>query len=434
MPRAGLLKPASRFVGAHTFSSLQIRNYRLYFIGQGISLSGTWMQVIGQAWLVLKLSGSGTALGFVVALQFLPVLLLAPWGGVIADRFYKRRLLYLTQTCSGVLALTLAMLTATNVVRLWMVYVLAALLGLVNALDNPTRQTFVHEMAGRDRLRNAVTLNAIEVNLTRVLGPAMAGAIIATLGLAPCFFINAGSYVAVLVCLFLMDGKELYVAEPVERQKGQLREGFRYVLRTPILRDVLLLMAIIGTLTYEFSVSLPLLAKYTFNGSAGSYAWLSGAMGAGAVAGGLVAASRSRTRLRGLIWSAFGCGITIVLTSISPSLALACAGMVLVGAFSIGFTALSNTILQRESKPNMRGRVMSLWTVAFLGSTTLGGPLVGWIGGHANPRWALGVGGCAALLAGFVGLLAMRGYRSHAAAEERASLVPTSAEENPQTL
>jgi MFS family permease len=213
-------------IGRNTFSSLSIRNYRLYFIGQGISLSGTWMQIIGQSWLVLKLTGSGTALGLVTALQFLPMLILAPWGGVVADRFNKRRLLYITQSAAGILALVLAVLVAVNIVKLWMVYLLAAALGLVNSIDNPTRQTFVYELAGRNELRNAVTLNSTEINLTRVIGPALASAIIATIGLAPCFFINAASYVAVLVCLLLMRGQELYTVEPVQRARGAVARGF----------------------------------------------------------------------------------------------------------------------------------------------------------------------------------------------------------------
>lgn len=399
-------------IGRNTFSSLRIRNYRLYFIGQGISLSGTWMQIIGQSWLVLKLTGSGTALGFVTALQFLPILILAPWGGVVADRFNKRRLLYITQSAAGILALVLAVLVATSIVKLWMVYLLAAALGLVNSIDNPTRQTFVYELAGSDELKNAVTLNSTEINLTRVIGPALAGAIIATIGLAPCFFINAASYVAVLVSLLLMRGQELYTVEPVQRARKQLREGFLYVRNTPILRDALVMMAIIGTLTYEFQVTLPLMAKYTFHGNAGTYAWLTAAMGAGAVIGGLATAGRRKTAPRGLIVTALAFGAAVLVAAFSPSLLTAILAMVIVGVFSISFTALDNTILQQASDPNMRGRVMALWTVAFLGSTPVGGPIIGWIGEQSNPRWALAAGGLAALAAGIYGVIAMRNYPS----------------------
>jgi MFS family permease len=433
-------KPTSRIsgsakkIGRNTFSSLRIRNYRLYFIGQGISLSGTWMQIIGQSWLVLKLSGSGTALGLVTALQFLPMLILAPWGGVVADRFNKRKLLYITQSAAGILGLVLGVLVATNLVKLWMVYVLAAALGLVNSIDNPTRQTFVYEVAGRDELRNAVTLNSTEINLTRVIGPVLAGVVIATLGLAPCFFINAASYTAILVCLIMMHSQELHTVEPVPRARGQLREGFRYVRNTPVLRDVLVMMAIIGTLTYEFQVTLPLLAKYTFHGNASSYAWLTAAMGGGAVLGGLVTASRRKSAPRELIVTALIFGVAVLLAAFSPSLATAILAMVFVGVFSIAFTALDNTILQLESAPNMRGRVMALWTVAFLGSTPIGGPLIGWIGEHFNPRWALAVGGFAALAAGLYGLLAMKGYPSHEVPADSTLQPSVSTKEDTQVL
>lgn len=392
------------------------------------------MQIIGQSWLVLKLTGSGTALGLVTALQFLPMLILAPWGGVVADRFNKRRLLYITQSAAGILALVLAVLVAVNIVKLWMVYLLAAALGLVNSIDNPTRQTFVYELAGRNELRNAVTLNSTEINLTRVIGPALAGAIIATIGLAPCFFINAVSYVAVLVCLLLMRGQELYTVEPVQRARGQLREGFRYVRNTPILRDVLVMMAIIGTLTYEFQVTLPLLAKYTFHGNAGSYALLTAAMGTGAVIGGLATASRRKTAPRGLIVTALAFGAAVLMAAFSPSLLTAILAMVIVGVFSISFTALDNTILQQASDPNMRGRVMALWTVAFLGSTPVGGPIIGWIGEHSNPRWALAVGGLAALTAGIYGVIAMRNYPTERAPGDSEMVPPVSSEEDTQVL
>ncbi|MHB8143917.1 MAG: MFS transporter [Thermoleophilia bacterium] len=391
-----------------TFSSLKIRNYRLYFIGQGISLSGTWMQSIGQAWLVLTLTSSGTSLGLVVALQFLPVLLLAPLGGVIADRFSKRRILFITQSAAATLALVLAVLVATGEIRLWMIYILATFYGLTNTVDNPTRQSFVMELAGRDSLRNAVTLNSMEINLTRVIGPAIAGVLIAGIGFAPCFFINSASFVAVLICLFLMRGEELHRTEPVRRMKGQLRQGFSYIRQTPLLRDVLIMMAIIGTLTYEFQVSLPLIAKFTFHGSANGYALLTSAMGIGAVLGGLVIAGRSRTSPWGLVGASLAFGITIVLVSLSPSLPVALAAMVLVGASSIGFTSLCNATLQLESEPQMRSRVMSLWTVAFLGSTPVGSPIIGWVGEYAGPRWAMAVGGLAALAAAAYGFFALR--------------------------
>ena len=395
MDRAGSLR--------RTFFSLGIWNFRLYFIGQAISLSGTWMQTIGQSWLVLQITGSGTALGFVTALQFLPILVFGPWGGVIADRFSKRTILYCTQCAAGVLALVLGVLVATGWVRLWMVAILAVCLGLVNAVDNPTRQTFVLEMVGKEQIQNAVPLNSVLVNLARVLGPALAGALIATVGLAACFFVNAASYIAVLIALWMMRAEQLHSAPLVARASGQLREAFRYVRSTPILRNVLLMMAIIGTLSYEFQVILPLFAQFTLGGGAGAYAALTAAMGVGSVIGGLYTASRRKVVPAMLIRAAFLFGVVILAAAIAPNLAFAMAALVLVGIFSINFLSLGNTILQLESVPEMRGRVMALWAVAFLGSTPIGGPIVGWIGEHAGPRWGLGLGGLAALIAGTLG-------------------------------
>jgi len=391
-----------------TFLSLKTRNYRLYFIGQGISLCGTWMQTIGQAWLVLKITGSGTALGMVAAFQFVPMLLLGSFGGVIADRFSKRKILYFTQTASGGLALMLGILVATDLVKLWMIYIFVFSLGLVNAIDNPTRQTFIMEMVGEDQLPNAVSLNSAQVNLARAIGPAIGGGLIATLGLAPLFIINGISYVGVLVALFKMRAEELRPAPIVERAKGQLREGFRYVKSTPLLLNSLLMMAIIGMLSYEFNVSLPLFARFTFQSDAAGYAALTTAMGIGSVIGGLYTATRRKVTVRMLINAAWLFGLVILLTAIAPTLWLAMLGMVLVGIFSINFLSLGNVTLQLRSTVQMRGRVMGLWAVAFLGTTPIGGPIIGWIGQHAGPRWGLAVGGFAALAAGAVGARVLR--------------------------
>jgi len=366
------------------------------------------MQTIGQAWLVLKITGSGTALGMVAAFQFVPMLVLGPFGGVIADRFSKRKILYFTQTASGGLALMLGILVATDLVKLWMIYIFVFSLGLVNAIDNPTRQTFITEMVGEDQLPNAVSLNSAQVNLARAIGPAIGGGLIATLGLAPLFIINGISYVGVLVALFKMRAEELRPAPIVERAKGQLREGFRYVKSTPLLLNSLLMMAIIGMLSYEFNVSLPLFARFTFQSDAAGYAALTTAMGIGSVIGGLYTATRRKVTVRMLINAAWLFGLVILLTAIAPTLWLAMLGMVLVGIFSINFLSLGNVTLQLRSTVQMRGRVMGLWAVAFLGTTPIGGPIIGWIGQHAGPRWGLAVGGFAALAAGAVGARVLR--------------------------
>ena len=400
-----------------TFASLNVRNYRLYLSGQAISLSGTWMQGVAQAWLVLQLTGSGTALGLVTALQFLPVLLFGPLGGVIADRVEKRRLLYVTQAAAGLLALVLGLLVATDLVELWMVYVLAAGLGVVNAIDNPTRQTFVLEMVGPDHLTNAVTLNSVMVNAARVVGPAVAGILIATVGLATCFLLNAASYLGVLAALVAMRAAELRPSERQARQKGQLRDGLRYVRRTPELLIPLLMMAVVGTLAYEFQVILPLMAKFTFDGGAGVYSAMSSFMGAGAVVGGLITASKKQASPTILARSTIVFGVVILAVAAAPTLPMAYLLLVFVGATSITFLARANTTLQLKAAPEMRGRVMALWAVAFLGSTPIGGPIIGWIGEHLGPRIGLGVGGVATVLAGAVGYRAMRGFETRGTIE-----------------
>jgi MFS family permease len=385
-----------------TFSSLRVRNYRLYAAGQLVSMSGTWMQTVAQAWLVLKITGSGTALGLVTALQFLPMLFFGSMGGVVADRVDKRRLLYLTNIAAGLLALTLGLLVVYDAVRLWMIYSIATGLGFVNALDNPTRQTFVLEMVGPARLTNAVSLNSVLMNLARVLGPAGAGVLIATVGLGLCFLLNAGSYLAVIAALMLMRKGELQPGPIQPRRKGQLREGFRYVRSTPALLVPLLMMAVVGTLAYEFQVSLPLVAKFAFNGDAGTYAVMTAVMGGGAVAGGLLTASVRGRKATTLARVAIAFGLAQIAAALAPSFWIELVALVLLGATSIGFLALGNTTLQLNASPVMRGRVMGLWAVAFLGSTPVGGPIVGYVGEHIGSRYGLGLGGVASLAAGLV--------------------------------
>src|SRR5271157_1049196 len=391
-----------------TFSSLYVRNYRLYYIGQIISTSGTFMQSVAQAWLVLKLTNSGTALGITSALQYVPILILGPYGGVIADRLSKRKILYFTQSISGILALILGALVITNWVQVWMVYILAFCLGMVNVFDNPTRQTFYIELVGSDNLRNAVTLYSTLVNLARIIGPAIAALIIAIFGLAPCFIINGISYVAVVIMLGMMNVKELIITPPVPRAKGQIQEGFKYVISTPIIGSTLLMMALIGTFTYEFQVSLPLIAQFTFKGDASSYALLTGSMGFGAALGGISFASRKGIDPNKVIVASLLFGLTVLAAAFMPSLILTGLALVFVGITSINFSSIGNSMLQLESSPQMRGRVMSFWSIAFLGSTTIGGPIVGWFAEVAGARWSLALGGIAALIATVLGTFTLR--------------------------
>ncbi len=395
-----------------TFSSLHVRNYRLYYIGQIISTSGTFMQSIAQAWLVLKLTNSGTALGITSALQYVPILILGPYGGVIADRLPKRTILYFTQSVSGLLALILGGVVVTGVVQVWMVYVLAFALGVVTAFDNPTRQTLYIELVGPENLRNAVTLYSTLVNLARVIGPAVAAAVIAAFGLGPCFIINGFSYFAVVIMLALMRAEELQVTPPAPRTRGQIQEGLRYVWSTPVIGSTLLVMAIIGTLTFEFQVSLPLIAQFTFKGGAGSYAFLSSSMGFGAAAGGIFFAGRKNTVQQQLVSASLLFGLAVLAAAFMPSLVLAGIALVFVGLCSINFSSLGNSILQLESSPQMRGRVMSFWSIGFLGSTTIGAPLVGLFAQAFGPRWGLALGGLAALFAAAVATMASRKSRA----------------------
>jgi MFS family permease len=387
-----------------TFGALTVRNFRIYFAGQSVSMSGTWMQSVAQSWLVLQLTHSGTMLGLVVAVQFLPMLLLGAYGGLIADRVNKRHLLLCTQSALGSLALVLGLLTAAHVVTLWMVFVLAAGFGLINAADNPARQAFVPEMVGPDRLQNAVSLNNIMVNASRAIGPAAAGLLIAAAGTAVCFLANAASFIAVLIALACIRPAGLRPAPPVSREPGQVREGLRYVRRTTALLIPLLMMALVGTLAYEFQVVLPVLARVSLHGGPEVYGFLTAAMGAGAVAGGLFVAGLPTAGLGRLTLAAAGFGAAILAAALVPSLPAELVALACVGAGSTAFIATGNATLQLTSDPRFRGRVMALWSVTFLGSTPLGGPLIGLVAQYLGPRYALGVGALACLAAAGIGL------------------------------
>lgn len=391
-----------------TFASLSVPNYRRFFVGQAVSLAGTWMQSVAMAWLVLQLTGSATWLGVTVALQTLPVLVLGPYAGVLVDRVDKRRLLVGTQTVSAVQALVLGVLAQRGDATMAWVLVLSLGLGLVNTLDNPARQAFVREMVPGPLVRNAVTLNSVVVNASRAVGPAVGGVLIATLGVGVCFLVNAASFVAVIAAYLTMDPSALRPSPPQPRAPGQLREGLSYVRGTPELFVPLLMMALVGTLTYEFQVSLPALATGTFHEGATSLGWITSAMGVGAVVGGLVSASRHATGTRTMVVASTAFGVATALTAVSPTVPAATAALLLVGAASVWFLSVGNATLQLTSAPHMRGRVMALWAVAFLGTTPVGGPLVGWVAQHVGPRWALGLGAAAAVGAGALGAASLR--------------------------
>ncbi|GAA5190531.1 MFS transporter [Rugosimonospora acidiphila] len=415
-------------MGRATFASLSTRNYRLYFIGQLVSVSGTWMQTVAQSFLVLQLTHSGTALGLTTAARFAPMFLFGPWGGVIADRLDKRRVLYVTQAASGLLAAAFAVLVGTHVINLPMVYVLAGMLGFVNVFDNPARQSIISELVPPEQLSNAVTLNSVMVNMARIFGAAFGGVIAAGLGLALCFGLNAVSFVAVLITLAMMSSGELRQSPRPRRERGQLRAGLRYVRSTPQLALPLMMIAIIGTLAWEFQVSLPLVADNTFHGGAGMYGAMTSVMGAGAVVGGLVSAAKGRVRMRGLATAAIGWGIAITAAALSPTLPVLFGVLLFVGYGSVTFNSYAKTALQLAAAPQMRGRVMALWALAWLGSTPIGGPIIGWAGEHFGARSSLLVGGVPTLVVGLVTYpLLARLDRGHPAPAPESAAEPAAA-------
>ncbi|HEY6730567.1 MAG TPA: MFS transporter [Solirubrobacterales bacterium] len=404
----------------HSFNSLEVPNYRRYFAGQLISLSGTWMQTVAAIWVILTLTDSGVAVGLTTALQFLPMLLIGAWGGLLADRIPKRRLLITTQALMAIPAIGLFAVTATGVVTPWMVYLAVFAMGSVNAIDNPTRQSFVIEMVGPDRVVNAVSLNSVIVQAARIVGPAIAGLMIATVGVVPCFGLNALTFVAMIFALWRMDPSRLQAAPVAPREPGAIRAGLRYVRATPELLVPLALMAFVGTLGFNFQVVLPLLAKFSFESGAMTYAILVTAMAVGSIAGALVNGHHGRTGPRLIAGGALAFGASALLAAAMPSLALEVVMLALLGAASVTFAATINSTLQLAVSPEMRGRVMALYSVVFLGSTPIGGPLAGWLAQSYDPRVALvlaGASGLAAAWAAHISFARIRGHRESATGE-----------------
>lgn len=401
-----------RIATGRTFRSMSVRNFRLYFFGQIVSASGTWMQSVAQAWLVLRLTHSGVALGITAALQFSPTLLGGAWAGVMADRVDKRRLLVITSAAAAVLASALGLVVALGVVQLWMVYGLALLLGCVTALDNPARRAFVVEMVGPQYLANATGLSSAVFTAARVVGPAIAGLLIAGVGLAWCFFLNAGSFGAVIVAFALMRRAELFTVAPTPRAKGQLREGLRYVWSTPELLLPLAMVAVIGTLAFNFQVVLPLLAHRTFHQGAAQFGSLYSFMSLGSVTGALVAAHHARPDRRILVGSAFTFGVFMMAAAFAPTLPILMVLLVPTGLAGMGFLTMANSALQIHAAPQMRGRVGALFAVAFIGSTPIGGPIVGWVSEQFGPRAGLALGGVATIATALVAAGSVRASRA----------------------
>jgi MFS family permease len=385
------------------FSSLSVRNYRLFASGQVISLSGTWAQRVAQDWLVLELShNSGVALGITTGLQFLPMLLFGLYGGVLADRYDKRRLLIWAQVSMGVLALVLGVLDLADVVQLWHVYVLAAALGVATAFDSPVRQAFVTELVGPSLLANAVGLNSSAFNFARVVGPAVAGLMIASIGTAWVFLINASSFVAVIAGLAAIRSAELYVGKPAARRKGAVLEGLRYVRSQPTLVAIIVVVGIVGCLGFNFQITSALIVKNTFHHGAESYGLISATYAVGSLIGALAAARRARPSRRLVFTAAAFYGVLEIVAGLMPTYWLFFAVLIPFGFFTMTFSTTCNTTMQLSSSPGMRGRVMALYLLVFMGGTPIGAPLVGWIAEVAGPRWSLVVGGVASVAAAVI--------------------------------
>jgi MFS family permease len=395
-----------------SFDSLQVPNYRRYFWGQIVSLSGNWMQTVAEIWLVLSLTDSGVAVGLTTALQFLPMLLFGAWGGLLADRFSKRRVLIITQAVMALPALALFAVSSAGVVTVGMVYAIVFARGAVNAVDNPTRQSFAIEMVGADRVVNAVSLNSVLIHCARIVGPALAGLLIATVGVEPCFLINAATFGVMILALRGMNPEALAAGPRVPRERGAVRAGLRHVRATPQLAVPLALMALVGTLGYNFITVLPLLAKFSFGGGAMVYAALVSSMAVGSVVGALAIGARGRTSASVITASALGFGVLSLLAAGAPNLALELPVLALLGAATVTFAASINSYLQLEVRPDMRGRVMALYSIVFLGSTPIGGPIAGWLSEAFEPRVAL-------VLAGVAGLSAAWAARTVLARVER---------------
>ncbi|MCH0538649.1 MFS transporter [Streptomyces sp. MUM 203J] len=385
-----------------TFSSLAIRNYRLFFSGAIVSNTGTWMARITQDWLVLSLTGSATAVGITTALQFLPMLLFGLYGGVIADRYPKRQLLLLTQSALGLCGLALAALTLSGHVQVWHVYLVAFLLGLVTVVDNPTRQSFVSEMVGPEQLRNAVSLNSANFQSARLVGPAVAGLLIASVGSGWAFLINGLSFLAPITANLLMRQAELHRTERAPRGKGQLREGLRYVAGRPELVWPIALVGFVGTFGFNFPIWLTAFADGVFHVGPGTYGFLNTLMAIGSLIGALLAARRGTSRLRMLVGAGLVFGLLEITAALSPSFWLFAAALVPIGMVGLTVNVTANSFVQLATDPVMRGRVMSLYMMVFVGGTPLGAPLLGWITDTYGARAGFAAGGAVSLAAAAV--------------------------------
>ncbi len=384
------------------FAALSLRNYRLYASGQVVSNTGTWMGRVTQDWLVYHIltHDNSFALGIVTALQFMPTLAFGLYGGILGDRYPKRKVLTVTQSAMAAISALSGLLIVFGVMRLWTICVIAFVFGVASALDAPVRQAFVVEMVGRDKLQNAVSLNSATFNASRMIGPAIAGLLIEAFGTAPAFFVNAFSYLAVIVSILAMSASELWPAPLVSRARGQLREGLTYVKSRPELMLPVLLMGFIGTFGFNFQITNALVAQGVFHRGAGSYGLLSTAQALGSVAGALTSARRRRRpRVRMLILAGATFGLLEAVSGFLPSYTAFMVWLVPIGAAGILLATACNSMLQLSSAPHMQARVMALYTTVFIGCAPIGSLLVGWLGNQVGPQWSLFCGGVISLAA-----------------------------------
>ncbi len=405
-----------------TFHSLRTRNFRLYFLGQVVSGTGTWLQLVAQAWLVLSLTHSALAVGITLAIQFTPMLLFGAWAGVLVDRIDKRRVLMGTAAAAGALALVLATVAATGVAEVWMVYALAFGLGVVTALDNPARRAFVPEMVPHADIANAVGLNSTVFTASRVIGPAIAGMIIASFGVAWCFLLNGLSFIAVIWALAAMQPAELRPSPPVAHAKRQLRDGLRYTWHNRPVRLALIITAIVGLFAFNYQVVMPSMARDEFGGNAATFGIMMAVLGLGSLAGALWIAHFGKASTRILVRATIAVGVTMTAAALAPSLAIELAVLPLVGVSSMVILSMATAICNEETAPEFRGRVMALIGIAFLGSTPIGGPIVGWVSETLGPRAGLGIGAIAALATGLAAWVIRRNATPDRATFEPADL------------
>jgi MFS family permease len=391
-----------------TFRSLSVRNFRLFFVGQAVSQIGNWMRMVAMTLLIFHITDSGVAVGVLTACQFAPVLLLGPWAGLIADRSDKRKLLLIVQTVAMAQSFTLAAFAFMDAPPVGALYVVALLGGIATAFDNPARRSFVVEMVPDEYVQNGVALNTAMMTGSRIFGPALAGLLVTTVGFAWCFIVDGLSYIAVLIGLWRMNTGELRPAPQAIRAKGQVREGLRYVHRTPELWVSLVMMAVIGTFAFNFSVTMPLYATRSLGGTEGMFTLLFSVVSIGSLAGSLWSARRESVELQHVVLASFGFAAAMLLLAVAPSLAFAFPAAVFVGLGSIVFMTSSTALLQLRADPSMRGRVLALQAMVFLGSTPVGGPVVGAICEVFGARVGLGVGAASCLGAGLWGLNAGR--------------------------